>query len=45
MEQELILSYTVLEAVKIVSAKGKMQASIAASDEKGELTSFVGVIN
>ncbi|KAJ8950799.1 hypothetical protein NQ314_007785 [Rhamnusium bicolor] len=36
---------TVLKPVKIVSTKGKKQVSLAASAEKGELTTVVGIIN
>lgn len=36
---------TVLKPVKIVSTKGKKQVSQAASAERGELTTFVGIIN
>lgn len=36
---------TVLKPVKIVSAKGRKQVSLAASAERGELTTFVGIIN
>jgi hypothetical protein len=36
---------TVLKPVKIVSAKGKKQVSLAASAERGELVTFVGIVN
>lgn len=36
---------TVLKPVKIVSTKGKKQVTLAASAERGELTTFVGIIN
>lgn len=36
---------TVLRPVKIVSEKGKKQVSVVASAERGELTTFVGIIN
>jgi hypothetical protein len=36
---------TVLKPVKIVSAKGKKQVSLAASAERSELVTFVGIVN
>ena len=36
---------TVLKPVKIVSTKGKKQVSLAASAERGELTTLVGIVN